>query len=805
MFTWLGARDGVYEFAIERERRDVRLRVPLAADPPAAPPAVVARSAAGEIRCTVEPASPAGRFDVWLDVPDPGANASDTESAFTLGGDGLPDCAVVLRRSGCAIGTALIERDGERPLDAQTRAALLWHGFDRYAELVALRRFTSGKSGGDVLVFRPRIIAPRRADPSFGDPGALELLGHSWGSPILVKTGDRADVREEWERFHLFLLDRLHPFMARSEAFLATRAPGDADRGPDRATLIGSFVGGDLVRAESFESLLRQPAEPEEIERVLERIFRVTGTWYATSAEESLGAWTYMFGRPDASGSARRRLFDRIDLADAADRRRLGEALGWDVAFSDRAHLVDHLLGTGGEGLLPRLARLPVRFSLIHGDLHCRNVLVEDGNVTLFDWGGTGVAPTLADFATLEVFVRLWCLDLDPSAARIEEAAAQLETLLVDHLTATEGSMEPIRALAADMGVAGDDLMRAARTIAAIRRAARPYFLGSPDRRDYLGVLYLAVFRCVRHAKPAEPLGNFRWLMALYWVLEDALSRIVGLAPFPRRRAPVTAARLLGRTWLAAPGAPGRVRYWLEHPEGARALPALAATRGVLQGDLHHLDVLDHTLLTVAYLEAILDDPARALSDPRSLDGPVHESLRQQGIEVPPVGDAVPFAGAAPAPRAALPRRLNAILDDETRLIMKWAALLHDVGKPATRVLTRRNGGEEIDFPGQEIYGWQLVEPQVRALFGDGPALQLMRYLHLAQRLPDRAAHRHARLDHRDGTGVSVEAPPEIRERALPALLLLGLADRFATRGPAAAPSLEHWVRAIQSQSLLPS
>ena len=44
---------------------------------------------------------------------------------------------------------------------AQARAALHWRAWNRYEELTALKRFRSGRSGSDVLVFRPRLREPR--------------------------------------------------------------------------------------------------------------------------------------------------------------------------------------------------------------------------------------------------------------------------------------------------------------------------------------------------------------------------------------------------------------------------------------------------------------------------------------------------------------------------------------------------------------------------------------------------------------------------------------------------------------------
>jgi hypothetical protein len=100
---------------------------------------------------------------------------------------------------------------------------LLWYSWCRYQELVALKRFTSGKSGSHVLVFRPRLRDPASDDPSLKSALIEGNCLTDVGSSLLVKTSKLEKVRGEWNRFQTFLVDRLHPFMARAETLLTIR------------------------------------------------------------------------------------------------------------------------------------------------------------------------------------------------------------------------------------------------------------------------------------------------------------------------------------------------------------------------------------------------------------------------------------------------------------------------------------------------------------------------------------------------------------------------------------------------------
>jgi poly(A) polymerase len=152
----------------------------------------------------------------------------------------------------------------------------------------------------------------------------------------------------------------------------------------------------------------------------------------------------------------------------------------------------------------------------------------------------------------------------------------------------------------------------------------------------------------------------------------------------------------------------------------APALPALAAGRGVPQGGLHHLDVLDHQL-------------------------------------------------------EALQRLVDAFPDAD--LALRWATVLHDVGKPPCRTpgVVAEDGLRLRDrFHGHDRIGAELAEAELRRLRRPRALATRVRALVAAHMRPlpddERSAQRFA---HR-------------LRPLLPDLLRLMLADREAARGRAA-------------------
>jgi poly(A) polymerase len=112
----------------------------------------------------------------------------------------------------------------------------------------------------------------------------------------------------------------------------------------------------------------------------------------------------------------------------------------------------------------------------------------------------------------------------------------------------------------------------------------------------------------------------------------------------------------------------------------AAVLPEIAALRGVGQSANHHLDVHDHTLEVLRRMLEVERDLPRYCGE---------------------AADAV--AGLLAEPLA----------DDLTRKDgLRWAALLHDIGKPATR--TEREGW--VSFLGHDSLGAEMVTALCRRL-----------------------------------------------------------------------------------------
>jgi putative nucleotidyltransferase with HDIG domain len=182
----------------------------------------------------------------------------------------------------------------------------------------------------------------------------------------------------------------------------------------------------------------------------------------------------------------------------------------------------------------------------------------------------------------------------------------------------------------------------------------------------------------------------------------------------------------------------------------AAVLPELVPLRGVEQSVYHHADVHEHTLQVLDAVMALERDPAACGL------GELADAVREW-LEAP-LGDELTRGGA-----------------------MRWAALLHDVAKPQTRI--ERAGGV-VGFPGHDEVGAEL-------------ARSVLRRLRASERLVDYVA---ALTRHHLRLGFLVhQRPLSSRDvwrylRATgpysPDVTLLTVADRLATRGRKAEPAI---------------
>jgi poly(A) polymerase len=131
---------------------------------------------------------------------------------------------------------------------------------------------------------------------------------------------------------------------------------------------------------------------------------------------------------------------------------------------------------------------------------------------------------------------------------------------------------------------------------------------------------------------------------------------------------------------VAAP-APGAAMRLLEQAGVAQAvLPEVVALRGVGQNVFHHLDVHDHTLEVLDAVAALERDPS-------------------------------PLGRRAASAAAHVARPIGDGLDGWQ--VMRFAALLHDAAKPATRA---ELGDGRVSFVGHDELGAQLARDVLRRL-----------------------------------------------------------------------------------------
>ena len=162
-------------------------------------------------------------------------------------------------------------------------------------------------------------------------------------------------------------------------------------------------------------------------------------------------------------------------------------------------------------------------------------------------------------------------------------------------------------------------------------------------------------------ADPARLMRAPRLAAQLGFVIEDATRRAIRANAHLVGRVAAERVRDEFLKMLAEPGAASSLRLLDDLGLLCRIVPELAAAKGVTQPEEHHWDVFDHSIETVAQLERILQ------SDPVPSEADVCAVPRFDGM------------GAYFA---------EEIGDGTGRLAMlKLAALLHDVAKPATKTV----------------------------------------------------------------------------------------------------------------------
>jgi putative nucleotidyltransferase with HDIG domain len=210
----------------------------------------------------------------------------------------------------------------------------------------------------------------------------------------------------------------------------------------------------------------------------------------------------------------------------------------------------------------------------------------------------------------------------------------------------------------------------------------------------------------------------------------------------------------------------------------AESMPELAATRGEAQSPPHHWDVFEHTLRALDQLEVLLGRAA----------GSASHAGATQAVPTAPDSAWADIDRALGPLQSALRDHCEKILSDDRPawLALKWAAIFHDVGKPATRSVDA--DGRIRNF-GHEDVGAAMIDSRMRALrFStievERAAAIVRRHMRPHQLMDDGVSRRAAYRFFRDTGEAGVD------------VLLLSLTDHLATHGPDLNP--DRWARRLE-------
>jgi hypothetical protein len=288
---------------------------------------------------------------------------------------------------------------------------------------------------------------------------------------VVTKVGLAADLQREKENYDHFAGPAL--------PFTAAQIRNYYQQG-DQAAINYTFAGGGALG----ETLILEDyyhAQPAEIiSKTLDTLLDQTlgGTWYGQNQPLNC-----LF--QDEYG---RHLRPHDELA------KIVSAVYPRLSFLDGKRIqIPGVAGTYPDplavypGVLDRT--LKGRRSFVHGDLHLRNVLVdESGRGWLIDFAKVKERHNLFDFIKLETYIRLMALPQVFGAFSLNEYI-QFEQVL-NTATLTQTSTPP----------ANPELAKAYRVIRTIRQIARKYMGHDPDFRDeYFPALFLYVLSMLKY------------------------------------------------------------------------------------------------------------------------------------------------------------------------------------------------------------------------------------------------------------------------------------------------------------------
>jgi len=239
----------------------------------------------------------------------------------------------------------------------------------------------------------------------------------------------------------------------------------------------------------------------------------------------------------------------------------------------------------------------------------------------------------------------------------------------------------------------------------------------------------------------------------------------------------------------------------------SHVVPELEPLKGVTQSPPHRFDVWRHTLLAVDTLEGVVAavTTVGGLSRARERRLETPPTARERRLETPPTArerrlETPPTAGVPSAAWGELARVLAQFAGNVTAhlaveisggrdraVLLKLAALLHDIGKPET---WSQDEDGRIHFYDHEPVGARMVAERLRALRFSRDEVERARvmvrehlrpaHLACAERITRRAVYRYFRAT--DDAGVEVA--------------LLSLADHLATWGPHLQE--QRWARRLE-------
>jgi poly(A) polymerase len=227
---------------------------------------------------------------------------------------------------------------------------------------------------------------------------------------------------------------------------------------------------------------------------------------------------------------------------------------------------------------------------------------------------------------------------------------------------------------------------------------------------------------------------------------------------------------------LQPPGATIRLRFLDSHGLLTTLIPDFIPARGMKQPELHHWDVLEHSLETVGYLEHL----AMLLQQPP-------EVIEQSPLELDQEGNLLAIQTLL---KEAEEQQLFSF-EQLTSAPMKMAALLHDIGKTTTYTVSAEG---DIRFYGHPQAGIPLTQRILRRL---NASIQ-------ERRLAQQVAGHHMRPGQLSRDTVTQRAIRRYFVDLGPtgiSVALISLADHLAMRGP--EPLTSSWERHLATVRIL--